>query len=298
MIPKYVKIYEVGPRDGLQNEKENIPIEDKVKFINYLTLCDYPFIEVGSFVSSKWIPQMRNSNLIFKKIKKNKNTNYPLLVPNMKGLHDAIESEVKNICIFTTSSETFSKKNTNRSVKETSENIKQILKEAYKKGIKVRGYISCVLGCPYEGEISFKKTTSLAKFLIEHGCYEVSLGDTVGYGTPLDTKGLIHEVSKKIPSSKIAMHMHDTYGQALANIFASLEMGISTFDTSAGGLGGCPYARGATGNVATEDVLYMLNGMGIKTGINLKKVLKATSFIYKILNRDFSSKVASAMIKK
>ena len=298
MIPKYVKIYEVGPRDGLQNEKENIPIEDKVKFINYLTLCDYPFIEVGSFVSSKWIPQMKNSNLIFKKIKKNKNTNYPLLVPNMKGLHDAIESEVKNICIFTTSSETFSKKNTNRSVKETKENIKQILKEAYKKGIKVRGYISCVLGCPYEGEISFKKTTSLAKFLIEHGCYEVSLGDTVGYGTPLDTKGLIHEVSKKIPSSKIAMHMHDTYGQALANIFASLEMGISTFDTSAGGLGGCPYARGATGNVATEDVLYMLNGMGIKTGINLKKVLKATSFIYKILNRDFSSKVASAMIKK
>ena len=298
MIPKYVKIYEVGPRDGLQNEKENIPIEDKVKFINYLTLCDYPFIEVGSFVSSKWIPQMKNSNLIFKKIKKNKNTNYPLLVPNMKGLHDAVESEVKNICIFTTSSETFSKKNTNRSVKETSENIKQILKEAYKKGIKVRGYISCVLGCPYEGEISFKKTTSLAKFLIEYGCYEVSLGDTVGYGTPLDTKSLIHEVSKKIPSSKIAMHMHDTYGQALANIFASLEMGISTFDTSAGGLGGCPYARGAAGNVATEDVLYMLNGMGIKTGINLKKVLKATSFIYKILNRDFSSKVASAMIKK
>ena len=293
-----MKIYEVGPRDGLQNEKVNIPIEDKIKFINYLTLCNYPYIEVGSFVSSKWIPQMKSSDTIYKNIKKNKNTNYPLLVPNMKGFQGAVDNEVENICIFTTSSETFSKKNTNRTVKETSFNIKKILKEANKKGIKVRGYISCVLGCPYEGKISFKKTASLAKFLIEQGCYEVSLGDTVGYGTPLETKVLIHEVSKKISSSKIAMHLHDTYGQALANIYASLEMGICTFDTSVGGLGGCPYAKGAAGNVATEDVLYMFNGMGIKTGINIKKVLKATSFIYKILNRDISSKVANVMIKK
>lgn len=298
MIPTYVKIYEVGPRDGLQNEKVNISLEDKIRFINYLTLCDYPCIEVGSFVSSKWIPQMKNSDVIYNKIKKNKKINYPLLVPNMKGLQDAIDNEVENICVFTTASETFSKKNTNVTVRESSINIQKILKEAHKKGIKVRGYISCVLGCPYEGKISFKKTASLSKFLIEQGCYEVSLGDTVGYGTPLETKGLIHEVSKKISSSKIAMHLHDTYGQALANIYASLEMGISVFDTSVGGLGGCPYAKGASGNVATEDVLYMLNGMGIKTGINLKKVLKATSFIYKILNREISSKVAKVMIKK
>ncbi len=298
MLPKNVNINEVGPRDGLQNETINISIEEKVKFINLLSLCDYKYIEVGSFVSPKWIPQMENSNIVYNKILKNKKTLYPLLVPNIIGLQHALESNVQSICVFATASETFSKKNTNASIEKTKKNIKEILKIAIKNNLKIRGYMSCVLGCPYEGKVSYKKTASLANFLINEGCYEVSLGDTVGFGTPLETQKLIHEVSNKINYSKIAMHLHDTYGQALANIYASLQMGVSSFDTSVGGLGGCPYARGATGNVATEDVLYMLNGMGINSGINLKKVLAASKFIYKILNRKIVSKTACAMISK
>jgi len=261
MLPKNVNINEVGPRDGLQNETINISIEEKVKFINLLSLCDYKYIEVGSFVSPKWIPQMENSNIVYNKILKNKKTLYPLLVPNITGLQHALESNVQSICVFATASETFSKKNTNASIEKTKKNIKEILKIAKKNNLKIRAYMSCVLGCPYEGKVSYKKTASLANFLINEGCYEVSLGDTVGFGTPLETQKLIHEVSNKINYSKIAMHLHDTYGQALANIYASLQMGVSSFDTSVGGLGGCPYARGATGNVATEDVLYMLNGI-------------------------------------
>ena len=298
MLPKNVNINEVGPRDGLQNETINISIEEKVKFINLLSLCDYKYIEVGSFVSPKWIPQMENSNIVYNKILKNKKTLYPLLVPNIIGLQHALESNVQSICVFATASETFSKKNTNASIEKTKKNIKEILKIAKKNNLKIRAYMSCVLGCPYEGKVSYKKTASLANFLINEGCYEVSLGDTVGFGTPLETQKLIHEVSNKINYSKIAMHLHDTYGQALANIYASLQMGVSSFDTSVGGLGGCPYARGATGNVATEDVLYMLNGMGINSGINLKKVLAASKFIYKILNRKIVSKTACAMISK
>ena len=296
MIPKNIKIYEVGARDGLQNEKINISIENKIKFINLLTLCNYSYIEVGSFVSPIWVPQMAKSDIVYKKIIKSKKCNYPLLVPKLIGLKNAIESKVKNICVFTTASETFSKKNTNSSMEETKVNIKEILKGANKHNMRVRAYISCVLGCPYEGKISYKKTADLAKFLIDEGCYEVSLGDTVGYGTPNETKKLIQETSKKIDISKIAMHLHDTYGQALANIYASLQMGVATFDTSVGGLGGCPYAKGATGNVATEDVLYMLKGMGIDCGIDLKKVIKASKFIYTILKKNISSKAAAALI--
>ena len=295
---KKIFINEVGPRDGLQNERINISIEHKIKFINLLTLCNYPYIEVGSFVSPKWVPQMEKSDIIYKKITKSKKCNYPLLVPNLTGLKNAIDSKVKNICVFTTASETFSKKNTNSSVEETKINIKKILKVAYKHKMKVRAYISCVLGCPYEGKVSYKKTSYLAKFLIDEGCYEVSLGDTVGFGTPNETKKLIQEVSKKIDISKIAMHLHDTYGQALANIYASLQMGIKTYDTSVGGLGGCPYAKGASGNVATEDVLYMLKGMGIECGIDLEKVIKASKFISAILKRNISSKAAAALIVK
>ncbi len=298
MIPKNVKIYEVGPRDGLQNEKINISIEDKIKFINLLTKCNYPYIEVGSFVSPAWVPQMESSNIIYKRITKRKKINYPLLVPNTVGLKNAIDSKVKNICVFATASQTFSKKNTNTDINETKKNIKKILKEANKYKMKVRAYISCVLGCPYEGKVSYKKTADLASFFIDEGCYEVSLGDTVGYGTPNATKYLIEKVSKKIDISKIAMHLHDTYGQALANIYASLQMGIKTYDASVGGLGGCPYAKGATGNVATEDLIYMLNGMGVDCGIDLKKVIEASKFIYKILNRDIPSKAATAIINR
>jgi hydroxymethylglutaryl-CoA lyase len=298
MFPKKVNINEVGARDGLQNERVNISLEAKVEFINLLSECNYKYIEVGSFVSPKWVPQMENSNLVYDKIKKNKKTIYPLLVPNIIGLHNALESNVQYICVFATASETFSQKNTNTSVEKTKKNIRKILKIALKNNLKTRAYLSCVLGCPYEGKISYKKTANLAKFLINEGCYEVSLGDTVGYGTPFETQKLIHEVSKNINYSKIAMHLHDTYGQALANIYASMQLGISSFDTSIGGLGGCPYAKGATGNVATEDVLYMLNGMGINNGINLKKVLAAGEFIYNFLGRDISSKAAKAMFAK
>jgi len=295
MIPKKVKIYEVGPRDGLQNEKINITIENKIKFINLLSLCNYSFIEVGSFVSSKWVPQMQNSDIVFNKISKRKNTEYPLLVPNLIGFKNAVKSKVKTICVFTTASETFSKKNTNCSVQQSKEHIKNILQEANKHKIKVRAYISCVLGCPYEGKVSYKKTSKLTKFLVEQGCYQVSLGDTVGYGTPNETKKLIKEVAKNVNLNKIAMHLHDTYGQALANIYASLQMGVATFDTSVGGLGGCPYAKGASGNVATEDVVYMLTGMGVESGIDLKKVIDASKFIYKILKRKTTSKTALAI---
>ena len=205
---------------------------------------------------------------------------------------------IGTICVFATASESFSKKNTNASIEQTKKNIKEILRVAIKNNIKIRAYMSCVLGCPYEGKVSYKKTANLANFLIDEGCYEVSLGDTVGYGTPLETQKLINEVSNKINTSKIAMHLHDTYGQALANILASMQMGISSFDTSVGGLGGCPYAKGASGNVATEDVIYMLNGMGVDCGVDLQKVLVASKFIYKILNRNIASKTASAILSK
>ena len=298
MLPKHISINEVGARDGLQNEKINISAEEKVKFINLLSLCNYKYIEVGSFVSAKWVPQMKNSDVVYKNIIKNKETIYPLLVPNTIGLKNALESDVKTICVFATASESFSKKNTNTSIEQTKKNIKEILKIALKNNIKIRAYMSCVLGCPYEGKVSYKKTANLANFLIDEGCYEVSLGDTVGYGTPLETQKLINEVSNKINFSKIAMHLHDTYGQALANIYASMQMGISSFDTSVGGLGGCPYAKGASGNVATEDVIYMLNGMGVDCGVDLQKVLVASKFIYKILNRNIVSKTASAILSK
>ena len=298
MLPKNISINEVGARDGLQNEKINISAEKKVEFINLLSLCNYKYIEVGSFVSPKWVPQMKNSDVVYKNIIKNKETIYPLLVPNTIGLKNALESDVKTICVFATASESFSKKNTNASIEQTKKNIKEILRVAIKNNIKIRAYMSCVLGCPYEGKVSYKKTANLANFLIDEGCYEVSLGDTVGYGTPLETQKLINEVSNKINTSKIAMHLHDTYGQALANIYASMQMGISSFDTSVGGLGGCPYAKGASGNVATEDVIYMLNGMGVDCGVDLQKVLVASKFIYKILNRNIVSKTASAILSK
>lgn len=298
MLPKNIIINEVGARDGLQNEKVNISAEEKVEFINLLSLCNYKYIEVGSFVSPKWVPQMENSDIVYKNIIKNKKTIYPLLVPNTTGLQNALEGNVQTICVFATASESFSKKNTNASIEQTKRNIKEILRVAIKNNMKIRAYMSCVLGCPYEGKVSYKKTANLANFLIDEGCYEVSLGDTVGYGTPLETQRLIHEVSNKVNYSKIAMHLHDTYGQALANIFASMQMGVSSFDTSVGGLGGCPYAKGASGNVATEDVIYMLNGMGVDCGVDLQKVLVASKFIYKILNRNIVSKTASAILSK
>ena len=263
-----------------------------------LSKCSYKNIEIGSFVSSKWVPQMENSGELFELIKKNPSTSYPYLTPNYYGAKIAIEKGIKTICVFTTASETFSKKNTNCTVKDSLKRIEEIIVLAKKEGVKVRGYISCVLGCPYEGSINFEKTAQLANFLNEIGCYEVSLGDTVGYGTPLKVKLLIENVFKYIDIGKVAVHFHDTYGQALANIYSALELGVYNIDSSVGGLGGCPYAKGAKGNVATEDVLYMLDGMNIKSNIDLKSVVKVSWFIHKALAKVPSSRVAFALGNK
>lgn len=278
-LPSYVKIVEVGPRDGLQNEKETIATNIKIDFINQLSETGLSVIEATSFVSPKWIPQFADASEVFQNITKKEKISYPVLIPNLVGFKNALKVGVKEIAVFTTPSETFSKKNTNSSVKESITRIKEIMNLAHQENIKVRGYLSCVLGCPYEGDISVASVADLALQLIELGCYEISLGDTIGVGTPLKTKQLIEQVSKNIPLNQLAVHFHDTYGQALANIFAALELGIATVDSSIAGLGGCPYAKGATGNVATEEVLYMLNGMNIKTNVDFQAILNVAKFI-------------------
>ena len=294
-IPNKVHIYEVGPRDGLQNEKKIIPTNIKVKLINKLSECNFKNIEVGSFVSPRWVPQMADSNKVLERIKKKQGIKYPVLTPNLKGFQDAIKNKVDTICVFVTASEKFSMKNTNCTVKEALKRVEEIVNEAKKYKLKVRGYISCVLGCPYEGKVNYKKTANIAKFLDQIGCYEISLGDTIGTGTPSESILMIKEVTKQVDIKKIAVHFHDTYGQALANLFAVLQLGVSTIDSSVGGLGGCPYAKGASGNVATEDVLYMLNGMKIKTGVKFDMLLKTSYFINKYLERKSSSRVSLAL---
>lgn len=294
-IPKKVSIYEVGPRDGLQNEKKIIPTNIKVKLINKLSECNFKNIEVGSFVSPRWVPQMADSNKVLERIKKKKGIKYPVLTPNLKGFQDAIKNKVDTICVFVTASEKFSMKNTNCTVKEALKRVGEIVNEAKKYKLKVRGYISCVLGCPYEGKVNYKKTANIAKFLDQIGCYEISLGDTIGIGTPVESILMIKEVTKQVNLNKIAVHFHDTYGQALANLYAVLQLGVSTIDSSVGGLGGCPYAKGSSGNVATEDVLYMLNGMKIKTGVKFDMLLKTSYFINKYLERKSSSRVSLAL---
>lgn len=295
-LPKFVKLVEVGPRDGLQNEKKILNTTVKVEFINRLSDCGYKTIEVTSFVSPKWIPQMADHREVFQAIKKKAGISYPVLVPNEQGLMAALEVGVKEIAIFTAASETFTKKNINCTIEESFERFAPIMAIAKKENINVRGYVSCVLGCPYEGEIKPQAVANVAKRLFEIGCYEVSLGDTIGVGTPLKTQNMIDAVAKHVPIKHLAGHFHDTYGQALANIFAALQLGISVFDSSIAGLGGCPYARGATGNVATEDVLYLLNGLNIETGINLEKLIAVDNFICKELARPTRSKVVAAKI--
>jgi hydroxymethylglutaryl-CoA lyase len=279
MLPKSVKIVEVAPRDGLQNEKKIIPTDIKIEFINQLSETGLSVIEVTSFVSPKWIPQLADHEEVFKKIIKNPNISYPVLVPNVKGLQNAIAAGVKEIAVFTTPSEQFCQKNTNCSVAESLQIISDITTEAKKHHIKIRGYLSCVMGCPYEGDISPEAVANLAEKLIALGCYEVSLGDTIGVGTVNKTKALLETVLPKVPADKLAVHFHDTYGQALVNIYVALHYGIAVVDSSVGGLGGCPYAKGASGNVATEKVVYMLNGLGIATDIDLEKLTQVKRII-------------------
>lgn len=297
-FPKHVKLVEVGPRDGLQNEAATIPTKVKVELIKRLVDAGLRVIEVGSFVSPKWVPQMADSAEVLAGIPRRPGVSYPVLVPNMKGFEAAITAGAQEIAIFAAASETFSKKNINCSIDESLDRFFPICESVLDEGIRVRGYISCVLGCPYEGEVDAQCVATLAQQLFGMGCYEISLGDTIGVGTPLKTKLLIDSVSKKVPVENLAGHFHDTYGLALANIFACLECGVATFDSSVAGLGGCPYAPGATGNVATEDVLYMLDGIGIETGVNMQRLLAAGAFISSYLNRPTHSKAARALQQK
>ncbi len=297
-FPQRVKIVEVGPRDGLQNESETVPAEVKVQLIEMLVDAGLPVVESGAFVSPKWVPQMATSAEVFKQINKLNGISYPVLVPNLKGLELAHAAGVQEIALFAAASETFSQKNTNCSIAESIDRFNAVIVEAQALGIKIRGYISCVLGCPYEGEVSSDTVLMLAQKLFDQGCYEVSLGDTIGVGTAGRARDLVEKLSRQVPIQHLAAHFHDTYGQALANIHAVMQCGISVIDSSVAGLGGCPYAKGATGNVATEDVVYMLNGMGIESGVDMDKLLEAGRFISDFLGREPVSRAATALLRK
>ncbi|MGK0269537.1 MAG: hydroxymethylglutaryl-CoA lyase [Cocleimonas sp.] len=294
ILPTSVKIVEVGARDGLQNESTPVSVEVKIELIEQLAEAGIPVVEAGSFVSPKWVPQMAGSAEVFEGIKQKENTNYPALVPNLKGLESALESGVEEIAVFAAASESFSQKNINCSIEESISRFTEVIEKALDHKLKVRGYVSCVLGCPYEGEISPDIVADVSKRLSDLGCYEISLGDTIGTGTPVKAQTMIKVVSNQVPVQQLAAHFHNTYGQALANLFAVMEMGVSTIDSSVSGLGGCPYAKGTTGNVATEDVVYMLNGMGIESGVDLDKLLEAGRYISDHLGRKPNSNVGLA----
>jgi len=296
--PKNVKIVEVGVRDGLQNEKQIIPTDVKVTLIQQLLDAGLTTIEAGSFVSPKWVPQMADSAAVMTQLPNASNLSFPVLVPNEKGLHAAIEAGAKHIAIFAAASETFSQRNINCSIKDSLLRYEKVIDLAKQNDMSVRAYVSCVLGCPYEGDIQRSAVVDVASQLYDMGCYEISLGDTIGVGTPLNAQHLITDVSNHIATDKLAVHFHDTYGQAIANIFACLELGVQIIDSSVAGLGGCPYAPGAAGNVATEDVLYLLQGLGIDTGIDLNAVVNAGEFICHQLSMKPRSKVAQAILAK
>lgn len=298
LTPNHVKIVEVGPRDGLQNEATLVPVEIKLKLIELLADAGLSTIEATSFVSPKWVPQMADAQVLMQQLQQRNNIHYPVLTPNMKGLEAALNAGAKEVAIFGAASETFSQRNINCSIEESLERFVPVINAAKENSIPVRGYVSCVMGCPYEGAIPPEKVATVAYQLHQMGCYEISLGDTIGTGNPKAARALISTVSKQIPIEQLAVHFHDTYGQALANILAVLEMGISIIDSAIAGLGGCPYAKGASGNVATEDVVYMLEGMGINTGINLESLLIATEMISIFLKRKPNSKVAQALLIK
>ncbi|XP_036402943.1 3-hydroxy-3-methylglutaryl-CoA lyase, cytoplasmic isoform X1 [Megalops cyprinoides] len=292
--PEFVKVVEVGPRDGLQNEKEIVPTGVKIQLIDMLSEAGLPVIEATSFVSSKWVPQMADSTEVLRGIKRSPHIKYPVLTPNLRGLKAAVAAGAAEVAVFASASETFSRKNINCSIAESMQRFEELIQSAREAHIPVRGYVSCALGCPYEGQILPAKVTEVAKKLYGLGCHEISLGDTIGVGTPGSMAKLLESVLKEVPNHVIAVHCHDTYGQALANVLMALQMGISVVDSSVAGLGGCPYAKGASGNVATEDLLYMLHGLGINTGVDLSKVMSAGDFICKALNRKTNSKVAQA----
>lgn len=293
-LPEKVRLVEVGPRDGLQNEAQPISVADKVRLVDDLTDAGLAYIEVGSFVSPKWVPQMAGSADVFAAIEQRAGVTYAALAPNLRGFEDALAAGVKEVAVFAAASEAFSQRNINCSISESLQRFEPIMQAARSQGVRVRGYVSCVLGCPYEGRVSAEQVAPVAKALHDMGCYEVSLGDTIGTGTAGDTRRLFEVVSAHVPREQLAGHFHDTYGQALANVYASLLEGISVFDSSVAGLGGCPYAKGATGNIASEDVVYLLQGLGIETGIDLGRLIAAGQRISKVLGRANGSRVARA----
>ena len=297
-VPKHVKMVEVGPRDGLQNEAAIVPADVKIELINRLSATGLTAIEVTSFVSPKWVPQMADNALVMLGITRRPGVSYPVLVPGMQGFEAAVAAGAEEIAVFAAASEAFSRHNINCSIAESLERFAPVMVAASLRNIKVRGYVSCVLGCPYQGDVPLEAVAQVARRLLELGCYEISLGDTIGFGTPLNVQALIKTVAAVVPRRRLAVHFHDTCGQALANILAALELGISVVDSSVAGLGGCPYAKGAAGNVASEDLLYMLNGMGIETGVDLSALVDAGLYISKYLGRKSGSRVVQALGSK
>ncbi|MFP5513605.1 MAG: hydroxymethylglutaryl-CoA lyase [Alphaproteobacteria bacterium] len=294
LLPKFVRMVEVGPRDGLQNEKSMVPTAVKVELVDRLSDAGLSVVEAASFVSPKWVPQMGDSADVLAGIARKPGVRYAALTPNLKGLEGALAAKADEVAVFGAASESFSNKNINCSIAESLDRFAPVMEQAKAAGVPVRGYVSCVLGCPYEGEIAPRAVADVAERLFAMGCYEISLGDTIGTGTPTKAQLMIAAVAERVPVDKIAVHFHDTYGQALANILAALQMGVAVVDSSVAGLGGCPYAKGASGNVASEDVLYMLNGLGIETGVDLDRLIAAGAFISEAIGRPTASKVARA----
>ncbi|MDA1116610.1 MAG: hydroxymethylglutaryl-CoA lyase [Proteobacteria bacterium] len=297
-LPKKVRIVEVGPRDGLQNEKAEVPTKVKLELIGRLADAGLRAIEATAFVSPKWIPQMADHTEVLEGIRRKPGVSYPVLTPNLKGFQAALAAGATEVAIFGAASEAFSKKNINCSIAESLERFRPVAEAARAAKVKLRGYISCVLGCPYEGDVAPEKVAEVARALYDLGCYEVSLGDTIGTGTPGKTKAMLEACARRVPVERLAGHYHDTYGQALANIYASMELGVATFDSSVAGLGGCPYAKGASGNVATEDVVYMLDGLGIETGVDLGKLVDTGQWICGVIGKEPQSKAGKAIAAK
>lgn len=296
-LAQQVKIVEVGPRDGLQNEKA-VPTQAKIDLVNQLTAAGLGYIESASFVSPKWIPQMADSADVMRGIDRDDRVTYAGLTPNLKGFENAMAVDTDEVAVFGAASEAFSQKNINCSIDESLARFEPVISAARERGVRVRGYVSCVLGCPYQGEVPLSDVVRVAKTLYDMGCYEISLGDTIGVGTPWQAKAMLEAVAAEVPVEHLALHFHNTYGQALANITACLPLGVATIDSAVAGLGGCPYAKGASGNVATEDVVYMLHGMGIKTGVDLQKLIAAGEAICQHLAHGPRSQVALAELAK